>query len=153
MLLGYMRLSPPPRDGLYPFLFNSDPPKDPHHAISLVSFAAQRRGSGGAFYDYTARYGAVRDEDRLTLRETLFADETGEEASAQLDVLAERLDLKKLLDLPFIVLSNGQTRRARVAKALMSKPELLLLDEPLSKRLHFRFNSFVCTNLCISSWP
>lgn len=153
MLLGYMRLSPPPKDGLYPFLFSSNPPKDPHQSIALVSFAAQRRGAGGAFYDYTARYGAVRDEDRLTLRETLFADDTSDSALAQLDLLAERLDLKNLLDLPFIVLSNGQTRRARIAKALMSRPELLLLDEPLSKLTLSLLPAQRSNSFLLVSWP
>ncbi len=68
--------------------------------------------------DYTARYGAVRDEDRLTLREALFSEYMDREGGAdELEVLSERLDLKRLLDLPLIVLSNGQTRRARIARA------------------------------------
>ena len=35
--------------------------------------------------------------------------------------------------MPVANLSNGQTRRARIAKALLNKPELLLLDDPFSK--------------------
>ena len=42
------------------------------------------------------------------------------------------MGLKKFLDLPLIALSNGQTRRARILKAIWTQPELLLLDEPLS---------------------
>ena len=45
----------------------------------------------------------------------------------------DKLGLKDLLDLPLIALSNGQTRRARIARAVMKTPEVLLLDEPLSK--------------------
>ena len=46
--------------------------------------------------------------------------------------LTEKLGLKQLLDLPLVALSNGQTRRARIVKALLEQPEILLLDEPLS---------------------
>ncbi|KAF8552969.1 hypothetical protein OG21DRAFT_1485807, partial [Imleria badia] len=68
-LRGHMRIAPPPPPprGLFPFL--SDPPRDAHVAISLVSFAHRPSSAGSAFYDYTARYGAVREEDRITLRE------------------------------------------------------------------------------------
>lgn len=100
----------------------------------MVSFAHRPRSSGGAFYDYTARYGAVREEDRITLRQNMFPDtaEHGPNTINDFDDLADKLGLKDLLDLPLVALSNGQTRRARILKALLSKPELLLLDEPLS---------------------
>ena len=125
--------------------------------MCLVSFAHRTRASGGAFYDYTARYGAVRDEDRITLRQSMFPEESGlvrdsmksfivdksyherEDVPSQIEKRAQRfeestekLGLKHLLDLPLVALSNGQTRRARIVKALLEQPEILLLDEPLS---------------------
>lgn len=151
-LRGHLRLAPPPPPpgGLFPFL--SDQPRDAHNAVALVSFAHRPQSTGGAFYDYTARYGAVRDEDRITLRESMFGEydflnirpkalvesKTPEELSTEsvkkaiFDNLTTELGLVPLLDLPLVALSNGQTRRARIVKALMFQPELLLLDEPLT---------------------
>ena len=37
-----------------------------------------------------------------------------------------------LLDLPSVSLSSGQTRRARIAAALLSRPVLLLLEDPMA---------------------
>ncbi|KAF8546650.1 P-loop containing nucleoside triphosphate hydrolase protein [Imleria badia] len=146
-----MRIAPPPPPprGLFPFL--SDPPRDAHVAISLVSFAHRPSSAGSAFYDYTARYGAVREEDRITLRESMFGEydflnirpkgqvlKTPEERAADevkkviFDELSAKLGLSSLLDLPLVALSNGQTRRARIVKAILGQPELLLLDEPLT---------------------
>ncbi|KAI6009874.1 P-loop containing nucleoside triphosphate hydrolase protein [Pisolithus marmoratus] len=154
-LRGHLRLAPPPPPpgGLFPFL--SDPPRDAHNAVALVSFAHRPQSTGSAFYDYTARYGAVRDEDRITLRESMFGEydflnirpkvqmetKTPEELAAEsvkkaiFKDLTAKLGLVPLLDLPLVTLSNGQTRRARIVKAVMSQPELLLLDEPLSNWL------------------
>ena len=89
----------------------------------MVSFAHRSRSSGGAFYDYTARYGAVRDEDRITLRQNMFPDtvENIPNAEDNFDDLADKLGLKNLLDLPLVALSNGQTRRARILKALLDE--------------------------------
>ena len=49
--------------------------------------------------------------------------------------VAKQLNVDHLLPLSFVKLSNGQTRRARIAKALLKKPAMLVLDEPLSKTL------------------
>ena len=100
----------------------------------------------------------MRDEDKRTLRESLFP-ELGEKVrraelnlpenpvegivdpdvrnqEALLGWLIEKLDLRRLLDLPMIALSNGQTRKARIVKTLVGqlgvRPELVLLDEGLS---------------------
>ncbi|KAJ7624902.1 P-loop containing nucleoside triphosphate hydrolase protein [Roridomyces roridus] len=145
MLMGHLRIhpAPPPPGGLYPFL--STPGTDPQKSVSIVSFA-HTRAVGGAFYDYTARYGAVREEDRITLRESMFPEmvqdlksqtrvkiEEEREVDYKLfEYLVDKMGLAHLLDLPRIALSNGQTRRARILKALLAKPRLLLLDEPLT---------------------
>lgn len=76
--------------------------------------------------------------DFLNLRPKGQVSKTPEELAADevkraiFDELSAKLDLLSLLDLPLVALSNGQTRRARIAKATLAQPELLLLDEPLS---------------------
>ncbi|KAK7691950.1 hypothetical protein QCA50_005355 [Cerrena zonata] len=156
-LLGHLRIhpAPPPPYGLFPFLNN----RDPHKHVSLVSFAHRPRAAGGGFVDFTARYGAVREEDKRTLRDTFFPEtarpihdlafpemhssvptllETSLDISKErkrrllFEYLVENLDLRRFLELPLIALSNGQTRKARILKALLEQPELLILDEPLT---------------------
>lgn len=119
--------------GLYPFLSTSS--QDPYSRIAHVSFRQRSGADNGAFFDYTSRYGAVRQEaDRITLRATLCP--SGENLTIEQRLLLEKLvkemKLSSLMDLPIITLSNGQTRRARIIKAILAQPELLLLDEPFS---------------------
>ncbi|MEZ7827599.1 MAG: metal ABC transporter ATP-binding protein [Aquiluna sp.] len=44
----------------------------------------------------------------------------------------ERVDALDLVDKPIVELSGGETQRVRVAQAIISKPKLILADEPLS---------------------
>ncbi|KAF5381487.1 hypothetical protein D9757_008161 [Collybiopsis confluens] len=154
-LLGRYRISPhpPPPGGLFPFLTLAG--RDPYSDISIVSFGHRSQGGGGGeFYDYSARYGAVQEQDRLTLRQSLFPEtipppshlstnDTNEqlinipkkekdEENALFKHLITKMGLESFLDLPMIALSNGQTRRARIIKAILRNPSLLLLDEPLT---------------------
>lgn len=131
--------------------------------MSLVSFSHRPKFSTG-FYDYSARYGAIREQDKQTLRETLFPELQAQIRKAELNLdteitppdenqirllkyLIEKLDLTRLLDLPFIALSNGQTRKARIVKALIGSldatPELVFLDEGLSEH-RFPFVHNLC---------
>src|SRR5947209_7775978 len=48
----------------------------------------------------------------------------------RIDALAADLDLTEFLDRPSGKLSSGQKTRVALAKALINRPELLLLDEP-----------------------
>ncbi|PFH48543.1 hypothetical protein AMATHDRAFT_81756 [Amanita thiersii Skay4041] len=171
-LLGQLKIHPPPPPpgGLFPLLSLGNTPAasshDPFTALSHVSFRHRSGSSNGGFYDFTARYGAMRDDDqKITLFESMFpeylemnrekegvfewqreartrtAERLSEEEFEQqltedekslFEELIEKTGLRRLLDVPLVTLSNGQMRRARIVKAVLKKPELLLLDEPLT---------------------
>ena len=85
----------------------------------------------GEFTDYTARYGALLEEDKLSFRQTLSALSPGATPS-DIDRIARMMAINHLLDLPAVSLSSGQTRRARIAAGLLTKPALLILEDPMA---------------------
>lgn len=143
-LLGRARADPPSSRS-WPFIGASKPVEQ---AVKKVSFSTRLESNSylatsGEFTDYTARYYAIRadDEDAVTLRVHLekHAKRTSKDegkpliVQRDLEKVTESLKLDHLLDIPLVALSNGQTRRARIAKALLSKPEVLILEGPFSK--------------------
>ena len=119
---------------------------NPRQAIQYVGFgdANGKLGGPGAASTYlSARYESRREATDFSLADYLRGivhlnpsqDEVrnayGAESEARFAAATNRLRLDALLGLPVDRLSNGQSRRARIAKVLMARPRALLLDEPL----------------------
>ncbi|GAB3641903.1 ATP-binding cassette domain-containing protein [Spirosoma arcticum] len=96
-----------------------------HSAATFVSFREESRQFSYGHYFYQQRYQATISDAGPSLRTYLnYAGLLADES------LIEQLGLVPVLDLSFLKLSNGQTRKARIAKALLQRPALLLLDNP-----------------------
>ena len=138
----------PPQARSHPHLSAADPVRTPNfhrnpaRAIQYVGFDGERGGVGkqgtrGAYL--SARYESRREDTDFSVLDYLKGNtdlnrlkEHEEESSDKdsLDGIVQDLSLQSLITMPMSNLSNGQTRRARIAKALLGKPMLLLLDDP-----------------------
>ncbi|EPB90706.1 hypothetical protein HMPREF1544_02450 [Mucor circinelloides 1006PhL] len=113
--------------GKWPIIDASVSPYASDH-VHLVSF---KENSGAFSYSkhyYQERFNFSDPDNDLTLQQYLHSDQ---EDTKDLERVAKQLNIDHLLPLSFVKLSNGQTRRARIAKALLKNPSMLVLDEPL----------------------
>ncbi|KAF2739016.1 ABC transporter-like protein [Polyplosphaeria fusca] len=134
----------PPTARSHPYLLSpsiaSKNPKlrFPERAIEYVGFDVERKAFGGAYL--SARYESRVEETDFSLAQYLTGltslnpgDEYVKEHTVDEEVLLQvvrDLELEKLLRKPVSQLSNGQSRRARIGKALLTRPEMLCLDAP-----------------------
>ncbi|KAL5114820.1 hypothetical protein ACEQ8H_007313 [Pleosporales sp. CAS-2024a] len=134
----------PPTARTHPYLLSEDIAKRssnlryPDRAIDYVGFDVERKAFGGAYM--SARYESLKEETDFTLQRYLTGITTlnpGEEEIKAKAINPEvmrkvmhDLELERFLDKPVAMLSNGQSRRARIGKALLAQPLMLCLDAP-----------------------
>ncbi|KAG4413695.1 hypothetical protein IFR04_013164 [Cadophora malorum] len=114
--------------------------RDPNAAIKQVGFdGEQGLGQQAPQSAYlSARYESRREDTDFSVLDYLqgntelnpFSEEAKKVDGELLKRVIRDLRLEELVDMPVSNLSNGQTRRARIASALLGDPEVLLLDEP-----------------------
>jgi zinc transport system ATP-binding protein len=119
-VLGTTPVRARPRIGYMPQFAAMDP-KFPVHVLDVVLMG--RLGPG-------LRFGSFNRSDRNAARDTI-----------------ERVGLAGLERKPFSALSGGQRQRVLLARALVSDPELILLDEPaagLDQKVEQDFFQLLC---------
>ena len=104
-------------------------------ATGFVAFKEESSRFSYSSYFYQQRYQATMAEVPETIGTAYTALPTLRDylqlpSSPESAALVDRLGLTPLLNRSFIKLSNGQTRKARIGKALLKQPLVLLLDHP-----------------------
>ncbi|KAJ3342029.1 hypothetical protein HDU93_003551 [Gonapodya sp. JEL0774] len=98
--------------------------------VRLVSFKEDSGLFSYSKHYYQERYHWTDSWNDITLRQYLDASGSTTNTSPSPAYAASTLDLTDLLDRSFLKLSNGQVRRARIARALVAGAKMVVMDEP-----------------------
>lgn len=95
----------------------------------LDTQAMQIRNSIGIVFQGSILDSTLSVKDNLKIRASLYGC-CGEAWKKRLKELSELLSLDDILNRPYGKLSGGQRRRVDIARGLINKPQILILDEP-----------------------
>jgi molybdate transport system ATP-binding protein len=118
----------------YPLLEKFRPSPDAYlpikEYIAVVSFGEDSALLSYSDFYYQQRFNAAHSEGIITAREFLEKSLPASLSQQKLIRTCRMLGIEEVLPLEFIKLSNGQTRKLRIAKAILANPCLLILDNP-----------------------
>jgi molybdate transport system ATP-binding protein len=111
------------------------------NGADISDLAPHRRGIGLVFQD-------ARLFPHLTVRQNIaYAARRAPQGGLQVEEAAHFFDITVLLDRPVGNLSGGEKSRVALARALASRPDFLLLDEPFAALDGIRRRAFIATLL------
>ena len=113
-------------------IFNGQTDKRPHIAVVEQQHRFKNLSSTSDFY-YQQRYNASDAENTITVAERLNLDNHPHamlSSGIALTELAGLVHIQHIMQEPLIQLSNGENKRLQIAIAILSDPQLLILDNP-----------------------